>query len=208
MPGTKWEIMRLSQIFICLMLLPLAACATVDLADMTPAARVDVKPAPENVVIRTSEALVAKFDDKGWSAAPDPNRMQKAAGFLLRGMKKETSAQDVSYSAIVKKPAKLRSDILSAAKDVTQAAKAADVYLAVAKADDDLRMELKSLEKTLAACHKAEAMFMKSLETLNVGTDGLELAAFKGATVQLRDLTNVYGQRVRASTARLFEAGS
>lgn len=200
--------MRLPQFIICLAVMPLAACATVDLADMTPAAREAAVPAPENVVIKTSAALTEKFEKKGWSAAPDPNRVQKAASFLLRGIKKETDVKDVSYAGRAVSTMQVKSDVKVAVQDVQQLVKAADVYLAVADTGQNLRTELKSLEKALAVSHRAEMAFEDAFKALGADEPEAHIKDLTEAAHQLRDLTNIYGERVRAQSARLFEAAS
>ncbi len=200
--------MRLPHIIMCMMFMPLAACATVDLADMTPSAREAAKPAPKNVVVRTSKALMSKFDNKGWSDSAGKDRMKKAASFLLKGLKSGDEAADTSYAAYVNDIVIVRQDIAAAAKDIDQVVKAADVYLALAERQDDLRAELKALEKTLVTGHQAQIIFSKALKNVSSSDPVQDEIVIADAIKRLRDVTNVYGDRVRANTVSVFEGAS
>lgn len=197
--------MRLSHFVICAAILPLSACATVDLADMTPAAKQTVQPVHENVVIRATEALTAKFTQAGWSEPVDPDRFKKAANFLLRGISSLEVDTDISYAEKAKSLTVVRSDISVATAEVSKVVKAAEVYLDMASEEDDLREELKSLEKAMSSCRKSELMFKRALENVGVEKTDAELQNAELAMNALRDVTNIYGERVRAQRTSLFE---
>lgn len=187
--------MRLRAMIICSAIVWLPACATVDLSNMAGGEPLQqLAPEKENVVLRSAGALFSAFTEKGWTKAPDPEPLNKAASILLRGLK----ASPVTTQSITDGDSPnsqiLQADLTLASAHVSQTLKSADVYLSMAEPEADLRSELRALEKALLACRKAEVLFeegraihlIDSLETLSSDVDAL------------RDITNIYGERVRA----------
>lgn len=201
--------MRLSLAIASLAALGLSACATIDFAQMAPAPEVaEVAPVQKNVVIRSAEALVVNFTNKGWAAAPDPKRIQRMANVLLRGIGQSEKVIDTSYAGKAKILSDVQRDIILASTNVAQTQKAADVFLAMAPEGELLQAELKSLEKALAACHKAELMFSRALEKTGAKDVKAEISAFSASLDNLKAVTNLYGDHVRANISKTGEAAS
>lgn len=202
--------MRLQTAFIGMAMVSLSACATVDLGEMTTSepAVAAFENTPINVVQRTSKKLTEVFTQNGWSKAPDPMRIQKAANMLLRGMGKDKPIVDTSYAAKAVSVETVRADILLASQTVTQTVKAAEVYMSVADTDTRMRGELKSLEKALAACARAETMFVRALENLDAADIDGDMAALRVSVGELRKVTNLYGDRVRGGKPLIGAAAS
>ncbi len=202
--------MRLHMAFIGTALIMLSACATVDLGQMTSAepTAADFENTPINVVERAAKSLTDTFTQKGWSEAPDPMRIQKAANMLLRGIGRDKPVVDASYAATASDIDVVRADILLASQTVTQSVKAADVYIAMADEDTRLRSELKSLEKALAACTRADAMFVRALDNLGAEDVDADMTRLRVSISELRKVTNLYGDRVRGAKPVVNAASS
>lgn len=190
--------MRLPHIIIALLAIPFAGCATVDLADMTPASSQAEAPAAENVVLRSARSLTEYFSKNGWNVDAGPGKIQAAASFLLRGMKSGDDKKDVPYVKAVTTVNAVRSDIQEASLQIRKSVKAAEIYLEMSSGSDDLTQELKALQAALGACHNAQSVFKSALKKNGVKDISLELASLKKDVHGLRDVTNAYGKRVRA----------
>ena len=175
----------------------LSACATVDFAEMAPQTPKVFEASSKTVVRRASDALVEEFTEAGWVAPPEKNRIQKTAGFLLKGIKKSEPVTDVSYAAKARSLMAVNADIKTAAMHVEQAVKAADVFLAMAAPEDSLRRELKSLEGALVTSRRAEVSFEEALAKLGAKNSVHDMEAYYLATGELTRITNAYGVRVR-----------
>lgn len=189
--------MRILKLSILVAACGLSACATVDFAEMAPQATMAVQPASKTVVRKAADNLVDDFSASGWSVRPEQNRIQKTAGFLLKGMASADKREDASYSAGVESFAALKADIIAATVKVDQTVKAADVFLSMATPDEKLRRELKSLEKALMATRQAEISFEKAIERFGAGSDQSEMKAYYKSVGELTRTTNAYGVWVR-----------
>jgi len=80
---------------------------------------------------------------------------------------------------------------------VSQATKAAEVYLAMAPDDTNLREELASLQEALIASREAQLVFKAALAGQNTSEHSV-LVTFVNSVDALRDVTDAYGDRVRS----------
>lgn len=191
------QFMRILKLSILVAACGLSACATVDFAEMAPQTTAAVQPASKTVVRRAADNLVDVFSESGWAAQPEQNRIQKTAGFLLKGMSKDGEDEDLSYAVKVEGFSDVRADIVTATAKIDQTVKAADIFLAMATPDEKLRRELKSLEKALVATRQAEISFEKAIKRLSSGSDLAEMTAYYKSVGELTRTTNAYGVWVR-----------
>ncbi len=178
-------------------------CATVDLGSVS----TGVSAAPTasktkvNVVQRAASKLYAAFTTKGWVTKVSRKRVQSTASVLLRGLDSETPDGPLSaYAAKAGSLSDIRADIYSAQQHVDQTTKAAEVYLAMAFDNTNLREELASLQKALIASRQAELVFKSAFEAKGLGADGT-LIAYSKTVDRLRDVTDIFGDRVRRGNA-------
>lgn len=177
----------------------LTACATVDIADMASSGPVPDNSVvqEQNVVLRASTSLKDSFLKNGWTEARNPN-IQKTANMLLHGADK--SSEDIP--AISSEPpmptqTKLRTDIVYASEKVAKTVAAANIFLDMAEAGEDLKNELKALETALVLSRKAETHFESLCVRTELGTSVEELRTLSEVVDQLRESTDLYGDRVR-----------
>ena len=189
--------------FALLSLLCVAAsgCATVDLANVAGTSAVaesSASPDKENVVKRAASKLYAAFTTNGWVANKNRKRVQSAASVLLRGLDATSSSSPLSaYNAASVSQNQIYLDIQRAQSFVSQATKAAEVYLAMAPDDTNLREELASLQEALIASREAQLVFKAALAGQNTSED-TALVTFVNSVDALRDVTDAYGDRVRS----------
>lgn len=192
--------MRLPHIILAMLAVPLVGCATVDLADMTPASSQTEAPAEENVVIRSASAMTEYFTKSGWNVDVGQGKIQAAASFLLRGMKHKEGKAVAPYVVSATSLNAVRADIQDASLHIQKSVKAAEVYLDMSSGEDDLAGELKVLQTALGACHNAQSVFKAALKKNEVKDINAALASLNKDVHDLRDVTNAYGERVRAYT--------
>ncbi len=175
----------------------LSGCATVDLQSMAGAAEAGSSAvAPEkNIVERAVANLKAAFASRGFGAKSSERKMQAAADMLLDGLAaRRTSSQDDGYDGAVRPVAVVLSDAEFARTHVDQTRRAAEIYFEVADADRDMKEELRSLQAALVASEQAVRGFSDSLPA---GRDS-DLAELRASIEGLRDVTDRFGDRVRA----------
>lgn len=179
-----------------------SGCATVDLANVggTSSAQTASSNKAEkvNVVQLAASKLYAAFATEGWVANKNRKRVQSAASVLLRGLDSDSADGALTdYANSAASTRQIRSDILTAQQYVSQTTKAAEVYLAMAPDETNLREELASLQKALIASREAELVFKDVLDGANVSND--TLWKDYGLSVDaLRDITDAFGDRVRS----------
>lgn len=179
-----------------------SGCATVDFANVggesaeqTASVRQDNKA---NVVERAASKLYGAFAAQGWVVNKKRKSVQSAASVLLRGLDRESVDGPLSaYAENSHSLAEIHADMTTAKDFVLQANKAAEVFLAMAPDDTNLRKELASLQKALISSREAELVFKLALK--DAGFDSDEIWNDYSRTVDaLRDVTDAYGDRVRA----------
>lgn len=178
-----------------------SGCATVDLANVGGSSALvesTVQSNKENVVRRAASKLYSAFTTNGWVTNKKRKRVQSAASVLLRGLDADSADGPLSvYNAASVSQTQIHSDIDRAKAFVTQTTKAAEVYLAMAPDDTNLREELSSLQRALIASREAELVFKSALSNAAAGQD-IKLINYSYAVDQLRDITDAFGDRVRA----------
>lgn len=193
----KAKLALLSLIFVAA-----SGCATVDLGSVsgtTAVAEKSVQENKDNVVKRAASKLYSAFTTNGWVANKKRKRVQSTASVLLRGLDTTSSASPLSaYNSASVSQNQIHIDILRAEGFVSQATKAAEVYLAMATRDTNLRNELSSLQDALIASREAELVFKSALTNKDVADP--ELVKYMRAVNKLRDVTDAYGDRVRSGT--------
>ena len=125
-----------------------------------------------------------------------------ATRVLLGGLEKNEDDAEARVAVPVS-PAQLDADILEANTQILQTTKAAEVYLTIADDAADLGTELSLLEKALLSARDAENKFAQSIGVKpNVKTEQ-DFALLSGSVDRLKDVTDAYGDRIRAQiTAR------
>lgn len=178
-----------------------SGCATVDLANVGGTSTVvesSAQPNKDNVVKRAANKLYSAFATNGWVANKNRKRVQSAASILLRGLDTNSADSPLSaYNAASVSQAQIHKDIDRAKSFVTQTTKAAEVYLAMAPDDTNLREELASLQQALIASREAELVFTSALPAAGPNKETI-LMDYTRAVDQLRDITDAFGDRVRA----------
>lgn len=172
-----------------------SGCATVDLASMGGATTVDtVEAQPEtNVVQRSVETLRAAFVSRGLGEKSSKRKMQAAADLLLNGLSAKTASVDASEAYIDRPVATILDDLNIARGHVEQTTRAAEIYLALAKADRTLDEELASLQSALLVSERAGRLFDQALSD----SHATDLAVYKTSLDRLRTVTDGFGDRVR-----------
>lgn len=206
--------MRAKLILLTTLSVAMSGCATVDMTNMAgqATAPATAKTTQVNVVQRAASKLYAAFTSNGWVAKSSRKRVQSTADVLLKGLAPQTDLQKSgNYAVTAVSLTKLAADIRAAEHHVFQTTKAAEVYLAMAADDVNVRSELSSLEKALIAARQAELVFAAAIDTASTTSDGGETAATDFAEYQesvnkLRDVTDLYGDRVRQIRTRVSAA--
>ncbi len=189
-----------TRVAIAITIMGLSGCTTVNLAEMTPRpAAVKSNAAPTNVVERAVNRLFSVFASKGFVPKTSQKRVQSAASILLTGLK-TTAASPEGYVINANDVVIVRADIALAKSHVEQTAKAAEVFLAIAPSESDLRKELKNLERALVASRDAQSVFKEAL-IKTAGVPSQDMAAFTEAVSRLRGVTDDFGVRVRSDNA-------
>ena len=194
--------MKAKLALVTLFCVAVSGCATVDFADVgsssTSAVTASDSNKKINVVKRAASKLYSAFTTKGWAANKSRKRVQSAASVLLRGLDTDSSESPLSdYAAKTLTVPQIHADIQTAQNFVTQTTKAAEVYLAMASDDTNLREELASLQKALIVSREAELEF-KSALTSNLATEDSVWVSYSESVDRLRDITDDFGDRVRS----------
>ncbi len=205
----NWGIHMKAKIALLTIVAVLATgCATVDLGSVgtSVSAAPTASKTKVNVVQRAASKLYAAFTTKGWVTKVSRKRVQSTASVLLRGLDSETPNGPLNaYAAKAGSLSDIRADIYSAQQHVDQTTKAAEVYLAMAFDNTNLREELASLQKALIASRQAELVFKSAFEAKGMGTKSMDtdgaLVAYSKTVDRLRDVTDIFGDRVRRGTA-------
>ena len=174
----------------------LSACATVDLNDVAAPQQAGAEQLPQkNIVRRTSEDLSANFNSRAFVTKAVNNGSQSAANVLLFGLKDKQDFQSVNLYLEQAKPIEnVLKDVKFARDQVIKTVTASKIFLEVSSYDDDLRQELASLETALITSRQAYQTFETALN--GQGVDALN--ALDQSLLELRDITNAYGQHVRS----------
>ncbi|MBL4852819.1 MAG: hypothetical protein JKY25_01100 [Robiginitomaculum sp.] len=191
-----------TAIFIIGGLAGLGACTTVDLSQVAIEQPKVIEKPDHNVVERSSVSLTNLFRQKGWSKSGPKEMTNMATRVLLGGLEKNEDDAEARVAVPVS-PAQLDADILEANTQILQTTKAAEVYLTIADDAADLGTELSLLEKALLSARDAENKFAQSIGVKpNVKTEQ-DFALLSGSVDRLKDVTDAYGDRIRAQiTAR------
>ena len=184
------------------------ACTTVDMTgmgSMGAGANVAQSSGP-NVVEKATAKLFALFTSRGWSTHDSRKRMESAANMLLNGLDTKRLSHDPSgYVDTVASRDALVRDMLQADDQIEQTIKAAEVFLAMTEAGDDVRDELADLEQALLASRQAQKLFTAAAD-VHGATD--ELSHIEDCVDRLRDVTDEFGRRVRRAQNRNVAAVS
>jgi len=207
--------MKANVAIVTLLCVATSGCATVDLANtghVGGAATVSAQSSAKvNVVQRAASKLYAAFTSNGWVEKRSKKRVQSAASVLLRGLDATDANSPLSnYEAQTRTVADIALDIEAANGYVVQTTKAAEVYLAMASDNTNLREELASLQKALIASREAEMAFKSALSRTGASENGV-WANYAASVNNLRDVTDKFGDRVRSGvtlTSALHSAES
>lgn len=194
--------MKANVAIVTLLCVAASGCATVDLANTGrvggTATVASQSSAKVNVVQRAASKLYAAFTSNGWVEKRSKKRVQSAASVLLRGLDTTEASSPLSnYETQNLTLADIALDIEAAHGYVIQTTKAAEVYLAMASDNTNLRDELASLQKALIASREAEMAFGSALTKIGV-SENSRLINFTASVDSLRDVTDKFGDRVRS----------
>lgn len=192
--------MKAKIALIILLSVSMSGCATVDLVNTgsQTASVSSTETAKVNVVKRAAGKLYSAFTAEGWVENKSKKRVQSTASVLLRGLDTSSSEgpfSDYASSSLTVK--KIRADILAAQDYVSQTTKAAEVYLAMASDDTNLREELSSLQQALIVAREAELVFKAALDKTSSSNDYV-WKDYSTSVDELRDVTDAFGDRVRS----------
>ena len=192
--------MKAKLALITLFCVSVSGCATVDFANVgnssTSAVAASESKNKVNVVKRAANTLYSAFTSKGWAANKSRKRVQSTASILLTGLDSDSSESPLSdYASKTLTVSEVHTDIQTAQNYVSQTTKAAEVYLAVAPDDTNLREELASLQKALIVSREAELEFKSALAS---GAEDKVLMSYSQSVDTLRDITDAFGDRVRS----------
>jgi hypothetical protein len=194
--------MKANVAIVTLLCVAASGCATVDLANtgrVGGTATVSAQSSAKvNVVQRAASKLYAAFTSNGWVEKRSKKRVQSAASVLLRGLDATDANSPLSnYETQNLTLADIALDIEAANSYVVQTTKAAEVYLAMASDDTNLREELASLQKALIASREAEMVFKSALTSLGANEHNSWMS-YATSVNNLRDVTDKFGDRVRS----------
>lgn len=192
--------MKAKIALIIVLSVSMSGCATVDLVNTgsQTASVSSTETAKVNVVKRAAGKLYSAFTAEGWVENKSKKRVQSTASVLLRGLDTSSSEgafSDYASSSLTVK--KIRADILAAQDYVSQTTKAAEVYLAMASDDTNLREELSSLQQALIVAREAELVFKAALDKTSSSNDYV-WKDYSTSVDDLRDVTDAFGDRVRS----------
>lgn len=203
--------MKAKLALVTLICVSFSGCATVDLANVggTKTATVSSDQSDRgNVVERAASKLYTAFTSQGWVQNKSRKRVQSTASVLLRGL--DTSSGESPLSDYAQKSlslSQMRQDIKAAENHVNQTTKAAEVYLAMAADQANLREELASLQKALISSREAELVFKDALPEEHPELDPV-FQSYVAAVDALRDVTDAFGDRVRSTRTMTSALGA
>lgn len=178
----------------------ISGCATVDMTGIAPQNTAAISSDDSvNVVKRAATKLYTVFTNRGFVEKTSRNKMRSAAIMLLKGLQAKPLDDHSNYIKNVGSIDGLKADIALALSHVEQTRSAAAIYLAMAPSETVLREELSSLEKALLAATQAKQSFMEAAEYYGAEADSDFLMSYRDSLVGLRNVTNAFGERVRAS---------
>ena len=174
----------------------MGACTTVDLSQVAiEKPQIAEKPV-QNVVERSSISLTSLFRKKGWSNNGPAEKTNKATRVLLGGLDQNGTEQN--SLTIVMNRGQLEADIVEANAQILQTTKAAEVYLTISDETADLGTELSMLEKALLSARAAEDGFARAIDINFSDKAKQDFAILSGSVDRLKDITDAYGNRIRA----------
>ncbi len=174
----------------------LGACSTVDLSQMAiEKPQMAAKPV-YNVVERSSISLTSLFREKGWSKTGPEEKASRATRILLAGLEQNDNNMPVNKIAV--SAAHLHADILEANTHIRQTSKAAEVYLTIADIGTGLDEELSLLEEALLAAREAQSGFEQAIGANPSAELQQDYQIFSNSVGRLKDITDAYGDRIRA----------
>ena len=198
--------MRIAFLICVASCLTLGACATVDVTQLAGSdanSSVDTQLS-QNTVIRSAKNLYKHITSSGW-ATPNQTSLQKTATVLLKGEGAVKQVEASTYRG--NSLSDLQGDMVNLIHHTEQTTKTAEVFLSVSPDAADLKAELSFLEVALISCRKSETNFQLAMNELGAQNVS-ELTSLNGSINALRDITNQYGERVRAQYTHTASNGS
>ena len=192
--------MRFCSSALIAAMLMIGGCTTIDITqvshnDVSEISSVDNR----NVVERAAAKLMQTFSDRGWNKKFQNANLAQTSTVLLKGRQEAALNVEAGQDDMI---IIISEDVTEAIMQVENTTKAAEIFLETANDDMDLRHELKILERTLIQSRQAQETFSAALDVDNQ----IDQVKFRGefnTYVQhvdtLRNVTNAYGERVRAS---------
>jgi len=185
---------------VALVVTGLGACTTVDLSQISESQERSIILAPaQNVVERASHSLTAMFRGKGWCKGTPQEKTQSATSVLLNGVTNASAKQ--TSTLIYNSGAALRADMLTAAVQVNQTTKAAEVFLSMADELTELEAELSSLEIALLSARQAQSKFGLALVNFDTPENKRIHGDLTRSVDGLKTVTDAYGVRLRRQIA-------
>ena len=178
----------------------LSGCTTVDLSQIAIEQTKTVSKAPDlNIVERASHSLTSQFRTKGWSKSGPDEKTKTATNVLLNGIR--TDEHNAQQHVVTISREQLGNDLIEANKQVVQATKAAEVFLAMAEGNTGLDSELAQLERALLSSREAESHFNKVIEITGGFMNRRRLKSLSKSVNNLKIVTDAYGDRIRQQIA-------
>lgn len=182
--------------------LGLGACATVDMAEITPTKRTASLNLQQdkNLVVQSSDKIYKHLVASGLAQSTE-SKFKRLTSVLLKGRQLGQTSPASQYAAKAHTQYRLISDVNQVSAMVETAHQAAILHIDVVAVDADLITELKALERALNALEEAQASFDYVIDTNSFDTANASLV-LETAVSNLKSITNDYGDRVRADTAK------
>ena len=177
-----------------------SGCTTVDLSQVAIEQPKTVLQAPSlNIVERASYSLTSQFRSKGWSMSGPDEKTKTATNVLLHGISDDKHNEQQHVITISR--SQLGDDLIEANKQIVQATKAAEVFLAMADNAVGLDNELAQLERALLSSREAESHFSKAVEISGGFLIRRKLNTLSKSVNNLKMVTDAYGDRIRQQIA-------
>lgn len=188
---------------VCLALLGMPACTTVQIAKQQASEQISTTASVTREALQRSvTTLLHVFSKEKWSADSSRSQNQTAANILLEGFKDDAPAESNTdaYIRSIGSSKDVTADIIKAQQHVETITSQARTLLAETSPSAKIKSDLNALEKALISSRQAETTFMKALKAQSFdlsGESGRYLEAYIASVEDLKATTDAFGGMMR-----------
>lgn len=190
--------MAINRVFICVCVMGMTACTTVDFTQLKQSEDV-----LSDSVIDEAVSLHTHFKQQGWGARQNSKQLKMVSDMLMNGFGYDDFAdsealKDDSYEQQIKTLPEIERDIQQAHVYIENITESAQTCI-----DDSENVQMRKilvrLEQALLISKEAESMFRMALKKIEGQSDNAVFQTFQKSIDDLRAITDTYGTEVRAN---------